>query len=81
MIPLTDAQMSRHQLGRTQGLSWKRLQALESALYTASKIMDSMRGLRQSSRTHEQSDEQCKIPSPEVLSWMFKGFGIVVSTL
>ncbi|KAF7585613.1 hypothetical protein BBP40_010475 [Aspergillus hancockii] len=76
IVPLSDAQMSsRHQLSQVQGLAWNRLQALESALYAASQVTESMGGLGKFSNTNDQSEELYKIPSPEFLSWMLKDIG------
>ncbi|KAB8073701.1 hypothetical protein BDV29DRAFT_191546 [Aspergillus leporis] len=66
---------SWHQLSQVQGLAWNRLQALDSALYAASQVTESMGGLGKLSTVNDQSEEQCKTPSPEFLSWMLKDIG------
>ncbi|KAE8336100.1 hypothetical protein BDV24DRAFT_142427 [Aspergillus arachidicola] len=76
IVPLTDAQMaSRHRLSRVQGLAWNRLQVLESALYAASQFTESMGGFRIPPNVDDQSEDKCKIPAPEFLTWMLKDIG------
>ncbi|KAF5854989.1 hypothetical protein ETB97_010359 [Aspergillus alliaceus] len=73
IIPLTDAHMaSRHRLSQVQGLAWNRLQALESALFAAKQVTES---IGKQSNNVDQGEDQYKIPAPEFLTWMLKDIG------
>lgn len=73
-VPLTDDQMAnRHQVGHSQGLSWNRRQALQSALSVASQLLGGMKECREMARETANSEEQRNIPSLEFLYWMLNG--------
>ncbi|KAL4735079.1 hypothetical protein BDV11DRAFT_40391 [Aspergillus similis] len=75
VVPLTEAQMiNRRQLGFSQGLSWTRQQALESALSVAGKVLGSME-LRSETAPDEGCGQQRHIPSLEFLFWLLNDIG------
>ena len=79
-VPLTDNQMgNQYQLGHSQGLSWNRHQALQSALCIASQLLGNMEKCREMSVETAHSEEHRNIPSLEFLYWIFNG--IVDSSL
>ncbi|KAL3481556.1 hypothetical protein BJX99DRAFT_218492 [Aspergillus californicus] len=78
ILPLTDAQMiNRRQLEHSQGLTWNRRQALESALSVASQILGSMeQGVEMTGEAAAASEgEDRNIPSAEFLRWMLNDIG------
>lgn len=79
LVPLTDAQLTgQRQLECTShGLVGNRRQALESALYAASQLPQSMGDLVLEDDDH--GEEQQNIPSAEFLSWMLNGMDMPLS--
>ncbi|RHZ46074.1 transcription factor domain-containing protein [Aspergillus thermomutatus] len=76
LVPLTDAQLTRQRpLDRIQGLTWNRIQVLESALYVASQLSQSMGGFKSPLDVEGSGEEQPEIPSVEFLTWMLNDLG------
>lgn len=73
-MPLTDAQLtSQRQLECTKGLACTRRQALETALYAASQLPQSIGGFGNLLEDEGPGEEQRSVPSVEFLTWMLNG--------
>lgn len=76
-LPLYDAQaIILLQLKSFDGLQGDRRQILESALYATTHLSDTFEDSLQDSRDEELNEEQYKIPSVELLTWMLRGKAI-----
>lgn len=73
-LPLYDAQaIILLQLKSFEGLQGDRRQILESALYATTHLSDTLENSLQVSRDEQLSEEQYKVPSVELLTWMLRG--------
>ncbi|GFF41808.1 hypothetical protein IFM46972_06666 [Aspergillus udagawae] len=76
LVPLTDAQLMRQRpLDRIQGLTWNRIQVIESAFYVASHLSQCIGNFVSPLNVKGLGEEQPEVPSVEFLTLMLNDLG------